>query len=171
MKKLFIMLLCLLIAVFAGCTSAKKNEVPPPQSRPDTDTIHLTAEDKGMVLSVSRNIRPIPQMNIYTKEGFEVVSILVKVENNSKADIPVSPEFVTLQTSEGTAYKYSPSLTQTQPVGKSAFTSRTIPPDYQGGGLLIFEIKKGSRAESLTYKDTSGHNLTIKFPQDVKTNI
>ncbi len=170
MKKLLVAFICLLFTFSAGCT-AKKKETPPPQTRQDIDTVHLTAEDKGMVLSVSRNIRSIPQMNVYTREGYEVVSILVKVENNSKADIPVAPDYVILKTVEGDEYKYSPSLTQTQPVGKSAFTKRTIPPDYQGGGLLIFEIKSGSKAESLIYKDTSGHNMTVKFPQNAKTNI
>lgn len=169
MKKLIVSFLCLATLLFVGCAKSEQKEAPPPP--PQADTSHLTAEDNGFKLSVSREIRQLSQLIKSNKPGYNVVSIMVKVENNSKANIPVSPDFVTLRMSDGTQYKYSPTLTEGQPVGKSAFTKRTIPPDYNGGGLLIFEIKPGPTAQSLLYKDTSNHNLTIKFPSNVKANI
>ena len=170
MKKILTLLLCFSVLFFAGCTAAKQQETrPKPQA--ETDTTHLTAEDNGFKLYVSREVRALSKLIKSTKQGYDVVSIMVKVENNSKANIPVSPDFVTLKTTDDAQYKYSATLTQGGPVGKSAFTKRTIPPQYNGGGLLLFEIKAGTKAQTLTYKDTSNHNLTIKFPTGKKTNV
>ena len=168
MKKLFVLLLCFSLLAFAGCTAKKKEPVPKPPA--ESDTVHLTAADKDLTLTVSRDIRTIPGTNTYTKAGNEAVSILVKIANNSKANIPVSPDSVTLKTNDGIEYKYLASLTEAV-AGRSSFKNRSIPPDYQNGGLLIFEIKKGSKAENLTYKDKLGHNLVIKFPTEPKSNI
>ena len=168
MKKLFILILCFSLLALAGCTAKKKKPVPKPPA--EFDTVHLTAADKDLTLTVSRDIRTIPGTNTYTKAGNEAVSIPVKIANNSKANIPVSPDSVTLKTNDGIEYKYSASLTEAV-TGKSSFKNRSIPPDFQNGGLLIFEIKKGSKAENLTYKDKLGHNLVIKFPTEPKSNI
>jgi len=162
MKKFVTVFICLLIILIAGCSDPTPQNTPPqPKAK---DTTHLTAQDNGMGISVSKEVRPMGQMIPSSKNGYDVVSILVKVENNSKSNIPVSPDFVTLKTVDGTEYKYSQGLTENGPLGKSAFTERTIPPDYTGGGLLLFELKKGSQVQSLTYTDEQNRNMTIKFP-------
>lgn len=167
MKKLVAVFTCLLI-FFAGCSNPAPKTAPPlPKAE---DTTHLTAQDNGMGISVSNEVRSMNQMIPSSKKDHGVVSILVKVANDSKADIPVSPEFVTLKTNDGSEYKYAKELTENGPLGKSAFTSRTIPPDYNGGGLLLFELKTGSQVESLTYKDAT-HNMTIKYPSGSKTSV
>jgi len=170
MKKLMVFMLCLAIAVLTGCSKPQQQQ-PAPKPSEQIDTAHLTAEDKGLKLSVTREVRNMTKMITSSKEGYDVISVLVKVENNSKDNIPVSPDFVTLKTTDGTEYKYSPALTEGGPVGKSAFTKRSIPPDYQGGGLLIFELKTGSMVQSLTYNDDQNHEMTIKFPSNTKTNV
>lgn len=170
MRKLFTVLLCIILMVFSGCTSAKKEEPAPKSVQPDTT--HVTAEDKGVIISTSREVRDMTQMIKPTKEGNTVFGILVALENNSRADVPISPDFVTLKTTDGTTHKYSPELTNSKILGKSAFSNRTIPPDYRGGGLLIFEVTKGVKAESLTYKDNSGHNMSLNFQtQAPKNNV
>lgn len=170
MKKLLVIMMCIAIAVLTGC-SKPQPQPPAPKPSEQTDTAHLTAEDKGLKLSVTREVRNMTKMIPSSKEGYDVISVLVKVENNSKDNIPVSPDFVTLKTTDGIDYKYSPSLTEGGPVGRSAFTKRSIPPDYQGGGLLIFELKTGSMVQSLTYQDDKNHKMTIKFPSNTKTNV
>lgn len=168
MKKFVTVFICILTVLIAGCSNPAP-KVAPPQPEAE-DTTHLTVQDKGMGLSVSKEVRSMSQMIPSSKKGYDVVSILVKVENNSKANIPVSPDFVTLKTTDGTEYKYSPQLTDNGPLGKSAFTARTIPPDYSGGGLLLFELKTGSKVQSLTYNDKT-HNMTIKFPVSSQTSV
>lgn len=168
MKKLVTISLCLLLVLVAGC-SKPAPKTAPPQNKAE-DTTHLTAQDNGMGLSVSKEVRSMSQMIPSSKKGYDVVSILVKVENNSKDNIPISPDFVTLKTIDGTEYKYSQELTDSGPLGKSAFTARTIPQDYSGGGLLLFELKTGSQVQSITYKDNN-RNMTIKFPVSSQTNV
>lgn len=170
MRKLFTVLLCILLMVFSGCTDTKKEDPAPKPEQPDTT--HVTAQDKGVILSTSREVRDMTQMIKPSKAGNTVFGILVAIENNSKADVPISPDFVTLKTNDGKTHKYSAQLTNSQILGKSAFTNRTIPPDYRGGGLLIFEVNSGSKAASLIYKDNSGHNLTLNFQtQAPKNNV
>lgn len=169
MKKFVTVILCLIIVLIAGCSKPAPKVAPPQPSA--EDTTHLTAQDNGMELSVSKEVRSMAQMIPSSKEGYDVVSILVKVENYSKANIPVSPNFVTLKTIDGKEYKYSQQLTENGPLGKSAFVARNIPPDYNGGGLLLFELKNGSKVQSLTYKDNQNHDLTIKFPASSQTNV
>ena len=169
MKKAVILVLCFLIPALAGCAATKKN-VPPPKPPDQTDTYHLTSANNGLTLIISRNLRPLPGPNIYTKEGFDPVSILVKLENNTGNNINVSPDFVTLKTGDGVLYKYSPSLTKAK-LGTSSFDARSIPTGFQSGGLMVFEVKKGAIADSLTYKDNSNHQMTIKFPAPNKTDI
>ncbi|RJQ41322.1 MAG: DUF4352 domain-containing protein [Nitrospiraceae bacterium] len=169
MKKLTVILFSILLLVSAGCAGSKKKEpVPVPPSQPDTS--HLTAEDKGLEVSISREMRALTGMIASSREGYEVYSIQVAVANNSKDNVPISPDFVTLKASDRTEYKYSPDLTETV-TSKAAFKEVTLPPDYRGGGLLIFELKKGSVMENLNYKDDSGHDMTVKFPSDVKVSI
>ena len=169
MKKFVTVILCLLTILIVGCSSPTPKAAPPQSSA--EDTTHLTAQDNGMGLSVSKEVKSMTQMIPSDKKGYDVVSILVKVENNSKTNIPVSPDFVTLKTTDGTEYKYSKELTENGPLGKSAFVSRTIPPQYNGGGLLLFELKTGAKVESLTYKDNQSHNMTIKFPATSQTSV
>lgn len=170
MRKLFTVLLCIILLVFSGCTNAKKENTAPKPVEPDT--AHVTAEDKGLIISTSREVRDMTQMIKPTKADNSVFGILVAIENNSKADVPISPDFVTLKTNDGTTHKYSSELTNSKILGKSAFVSRTIPPDYRGGGLLIFEVKKGLKVDSLLYKDNSGHNMTLNFQtQAPKNNV
>lgn len=169
MKKFITLLLCITLFVFNGCTSKKPATPKPPVEA--TDPSHITAEDKGFVVSTSREVRNMTQMIKPTTPGNDVLSVLVKIENNSKSDFLVSPDFVTLKTDDGSEYKYSSQLTNSQPLGKSAFSKRPIPPDYMGGGLLIFEVKAGSKADSLNYKDDSGHNMTLKFATQTKSNV
>ncbi len=171
MKKLFILLLSVLIIVVAGCSKSETKSPPPePNTQEKADTAHLTAEDKEFKMSVSKEIRSLSAMNIYNKEGHELVSVLVALENVSKDNVPISPEFVTLKTADGTEYKYSAELTR-QITNKSAFKEVVLPPDYRGGGLLLFELKKDSPPDTLTYKDDSNHEMTVQFPSQVKTSI
>jgi len=168
MKKLLVLILCILLPVLAGCASDKKEQpVPKP---PKTDTTHLTAEQRGITIKVSREIRNLSRMIKSSKEGHQVVSLQVAVENDSKDNVSISPDFVTLKTVDGTEYKYSPDLTETV-TSKASFKKVTLPPDYRGGGLLIFEIKQGAKIESLQYKDGAGRDIPIKFSSEEKTNI
>lgn len=170
MRKLFTVLLCIVFVVLSGCTSTKKEEAAPKPVQPDVS--HVTAEDKGVTISTSRDVRDMTQMIKPSNAGNSVFGILVAIENNSKADVPISPDFVTLKTSDGKTHKYSAQLTNSKILGKSAFTSRTIPHNYRGGGLLIFEVNKDLKAESLFYKDNSGHNMTLNFQtQAPKNNV
>lgn len=171
MKKISVLLLCLSVLFFIGCSQSENQQAPPPPPSAENDAAHLTAESNGFKLSVSRELRSMSQLIKSTKSGYDVVSILVKVENNTKNNIPVAPDFITLKMSDGTVYKYSSELTDNGPLGKSAFVKRTIPPDYNGGGLLLFELKPGSIAQTLNYKDNSGHDMTIKFPAGSKASI
>ncbi len=166
MKKTIGLLLCLLLPVLTGCTSEKKE--PPAKPPIQADTAHLTAAANGLDMSVSREFRSLSAMNIYAKTGYEVVSVQVALENNSKSNVPISPDFVTLKMTDGTTYKYSPALTDNI-TSRAAFKKVVLPPDYRGGGLLIFEIEKGSTAETLTYDDKAGRKMTIKFPARPKT--
>ncbi|MBU7007668.1 DUF4352 domain-containing protein [Phosphitispora fastidiosa] len=171
MKKLFTLLLCSLILVFAGCGKTEtKNPPPAPDTEDKADTAHLTAEDNEFKMSVSKEIRSLTAMNIGTKDGYDVVSILVAIENVSKDNVPISPNFVTLKTLDGAEYKYSQELTQ-KITSKSAFKEVVLPPDYRGGGLLLFELKKDSIPETLTYKDEANHEMTIQFPTKTKTSV
>ena len=171
MKKLFTLLLCSLILISAGCGKTEtKNPPPASDTEEKADTAHLTAEDKEFKLSVSKEIRSLTAMNISTKDGYDVVSILVAIENVSKDNVPISPDFVTLKTSDGAEYKYSQEVTQ-KITSKSAFKEVVLPPDYRGGGLLLFELKKDSVPETLTYKDNSNHEMTIQFPSKTKTSV
>lgn len=170
MKQLTVIILCTAIALFTGC--AKPNtQAPEPKPQDQIDTTHLTAEDKGFKMSVTKEVRNMTQMIPSSKEGYDVISVLVKLENNTKNNIPVSPEFVTLKTTDGAEYKYSASLTESGPVGRSAFAKRSIPPDYQGGGLLLFEITTGAQVQTLGYEDDQGHKMIIKFPSDAQTSV
>lgn len=171
MNKIISVLLCLTAVLLAGCSNPAPKTAPPQSQQKAEDTTHLTAQDNGLGISVSREVRSMNQMIPGTKKGYDIVSVLVKAENNAKSNIPVSPEFVTLKTLDGTEYKYSKELTENGPLGKSAFLARTIPPDYNGGGLLLFELKTGSQVQSLTYKDNQNHNMTIKFPVPSKTDV
>lgn len=169
MKKLITLLLCLGLFVFTGCAGEKPDPAPSP---PVEDTTHLTGEDNGLGISTTREIRNMTKMIPPTKPGYDVISLRVKVENNTKADVAASPDYVSIKTEDGTTHKYSPTLTNSKPVGKSAFINRVIPPDYQGGGLLLFEIKSGLKVDSLNYKDDSGHNITLSYrTQAPKSNI
>ncbi len=167
MKKLLALLLCIALFVFTGCTEEKPEPAPSPSVE---DTSHLTGEDNGFIVSTTRDIRNMTQMIKPTKPDYEVISLLVKVENNTKADIPISPDFVTIKTADGEIHKYSSTLTNAKPLGKSAFSERTIPPDYRGGGLLIFEIKSGLTVDTLHYKDDSGHDITLKYRTEQPKN-
>lgn len=171
MKKLVTVILCLTAVLLAGCSSPTPQAPPPKSQQGAQDTTHLTAQSNGLGISVSREVKSLSQMIPSSKKGYDVVSILVKAENNTKANIPVSPEFVTLKTIDGTEYKYSKELTENGPLGKSAFIARTIPPEYNGGGLLLFELKTGSKVQSITYKDSKNHDMTIKFPTSSQTNV
>lgn len=168
MKKLIVMLLFLSLMIASGCANTKDKPAPPKPPE-QADTAHLTAEDKGLAISVSREIRSLAALNTYAKEGYEIVSTSVAIENNTKDNVPISPDFVTLKTTDGTEYKYIESLTD-KITSKAAFKAVTLPPQYRGGGLLIFEVKQGSDAETITYKDTIGHDMNVKFKTDAKTN-
>ena len=171
MKRIFLVSLTILLIIFTGCSKQEpKDQTPPPKSD-NLDTTHLTTEDRNLKISVSKKIRSLNGMNIYDREGYDLVSVQVAVENHSKEEnIPISPDFVTLKTSDGSEYKYSPSLTQ-QITNKAAFKEVVLPPDYRGGGLLLFELKTGSITDSLTYEDESGHTMTVKFPSNIKTSV
>lgn len=171
MKKILLILLCFNLIIFTGCTSSKKSQIPAPKPPAESDTAHLSVEDKGIVVSVSKEVRNMTQMIKPDKSGFDVVSVLVKIENNSTTKVMVSPDFVTLKTDDGKEYKYAAALTAGSPLGKSAFSKRPIPPEYRGGGLLLFEIVAGTKAESLIYKDDSGHFVTLKFQTGTKSNV
>jgi hypothetical protein len=162
MKKLFTVLVCLAFLVFTGCFTPE-NKVPPPlKSKPEVASAHLTADNNGLLMSVSRKVRQMSAMNIYTKAGYEVVSISVSLENNTKENIPISPDFITFKAVGGTQYKYSAKLTE-QITSKASFKKVNLFPNYRGGGLLLIEIKSGTNLESVTYKDSSNHEITIKF--------
>lgn len=164
-----LMLLLVCIVTITGCTDNKKNEpAPKPPEEQKVDSEHLTAEQQGITLSISRQLRSMSGMITSTKENHEVKGLLVKLENASQNNIAISPDFVTLKTTDGTEYKYSPQLSEI--LGKSSFIKRQVPPDYEGGGIILFEIKKGAVPQEVTYKDDSGHNMVVKFATDTGTN-
>ncbi|PKM81323.1 MAG: hypothetical protein CVU89_09940 [Firmicutes bacterium HGW-Firmicutes-14] len=170
MKKFLILVIIISLTAFIGCSKTKQQGSAPEPPPEQPDTAHLTAEDNGLALSISREIRSLSGMNISGKDGYEVVSIQVAVDNNTKDNVPISPEFVTLKMTDGTEYKYSPELTQTI-TSKAAFKEVTLPPDYRGGGLLIFELKKGTIPDSLIYADNKSHEIPVKFPTEMKISI
>lgn len=152
----------------SGCTGTKRM-APPPKKSEKTDSDHLTAEQQGLKLTVSRGLRSMSSMIKSSKPNYEVKGTLVKLKNNSENNILISPDFVTLKTTDGAEYKYSPELSEF--LGKSTFIKRRVPPDYEGGGIMLFEIKSGATPQSLIYKDNSGHNMTIKFNYDTQSNV
>lgn len=165
MRKWFILLLCTFFLI-AGCGAEKKEETPPPKAEPNTT--HITVEDKDLSLEVSRRVRSFSGMkNLQSQEGYEIIGISVKITNKSKNPVEISPDFVTLVTADGTKYKYSELTSIT---GKGGFRKVTLPNDYQGGGLLLFEIKKGIPAEKVLYTDQSGHNLPVKLEKTGELN-
>ncbi|MFZ5640637.1 MAG: DUF4352 domain-containing protein [Bacillota bacterium] len=166
MRKWIIVLLCTLFLI-AGCGTAKKEEAPAPKSEPNTT--HITADDKDISLEVSRQVKKFDSIKaLQSQEGYEVVGISVKIENKGSQPVEISPDFVTLITSDGTKYKYSELTSIT---GKGGFRKVTLPKDYQGGGLLLFEIKKGIPAEKVQYTDKAGHNKTLKLDKVGETNV
>lgn len=167
MRKWLILLLCS-IFIIAGCGTAKKEEAPPPpKSQPDT--AHIIVDDKDISLQVSRQVRKFTSMKaLQTQEGYEIVGISVKIENKGQNQFEISPDFVTLISSDSTKYKYSELTSIT---GKGGFRKVTLPPDYEGGGLLLFEVKKGIPAEKIQYTDKSGHNLSVKLEKAEETNV
>ncbi|WP_418792386.1 DUF4352 domain-containing protein [Phosphitispora sp. TUW77] len=171
MKKSIVLLLSIFILILAGCSkTAPKTPPSAPNTEENADAAHLTSEDKNLKISVSKEIRSLTAMNINTKPGYDVTSILVAIENVSKDNVPISPKFVTLKTTDETEYKYSEELTM-KITSKSAFKEVILPPDYRGGGLLVFEIKKDSVPDTLSYKDNSGHEMTVQFPAILKKSI
>lgn len=168
MRKWFILLLCtLFLALASGCGTAKKEEAPAP--KPEPNTTHIIVEDKDISLEASRQVKEFKNSPVFqTQEGYEVVGISLKIENKGSNPIDISPDFVTLITSDGTKYKYSELTSIT---GKGGFRKVTLPRDYQGGGLLLFEIKKGMPAEKVIYTDKSGHNITVKLDKVGETNV
>lgn len=161
MKKRFVVLLILLAFFLYGCTPAKEKEVPKTPVIPETT--HLTVEKNGILLSVSPKLRQLAALNNNAKVGSEVSSIQVTVDNNAQDPVPVSPDFVTLESSNGDKYKYSPELTKSF-TGKASFKTISLPPGYRGGGLLIFELPKGIKIKNLLYDDAAGHNMRLQFP-------
>lgn len=161
MKKQFSVLLILLVFFVYGCTSAKEKEAPKTPVLPETT--HLTLEKSGILLSVSPKLRPLAALNNNAKAGTEVSSIQVTVDNNTQDPVPVSPVFVSLESSNGEKYKYSPDLTRSF-TGKASFKTISLPPGYRGGGLLIFELPKGIKIKNLLYDDAAGHNMRLQFP-------
>lgn len=166
MRKWFIMLLCSIFLI-AGCGTAKKEDTPPPKSEPNTS--HIVVEQKDISLEVSRQVKEFKNSTMFqTKEGYEVVGISIKIENKGAKVVEISPDYVTLVTSDKTKYKYSELTSIT---GKGGFRKISLPKDYQGGGLLLFEIKKGIPAERVLYTDTSGHDFNVPLNKTGETNV
>lgn len=164
MKKLFLLLLCALFIV-AGCTE-KKPPVQIGNDKPKTD--HLISEQDGVTVEVSNELKTFPKSMISTKEGYDVVGVSVIVVNKTKDNLPISPDFVTLVSMDGTEYKYSEITSIT---GKGAFKSVALPPEYRGGGLMLFEIKKDVKISKVLYKDDQGHEITILYESGVSSQV
>lgn len=167
MRKWFILLLCTLFLA-SGCGTAKKEEAPAPKPE-STPSTHIVVENKDITLEISRQVKEFKNSPMFqTQEGYEVVGISLKIDNKGKNSIDISPDFVTLVTSDGSKYKYSELTSIT---GKGGFRKVTLPTDYQGGGLLLYEIKKGIPAEKVIYTDKAGHNITIELNKMGETNV
>ncbi len=164
MKKWFLLFLCMSLLV-SGCWSSKQTP-PPKTTQPNTN--HISAEQGGVKVEVSRELRTFPKSMIATKEGFDIVGISVVITNNSKENVPISPDNITLVAVDNTQYKYSEVTSIT---GKGAFKAVVLPPEYRGGGLLLYEIKKGVKIDKIVFKDKLNHDITIKFDTSMQTNI
>lgn len=166
MRKWFILLLCSIFLI-AGCGTAKKEETPPPKSEPNTT--HIVVEQKNISMEVSRQVKEFKNSPMFqTQEGYEVVGISIKIENKGPNPLEISPDYVTLVTSDKAKYKYSELTSIT---GKGGFRKVTLPKDYQGGGLLLFEIKKGIPAEKVRYTDKAGHDISVQLNKVGETNV
>ncbi|MDD5492587.1 MAG: hypothetical protein PHV60_07915 [bacterium] len=165
-KKAIFIFLAMAVLLIAGCAKPSQPKENP-QTPEGPDTTHLRGENNSLGVAVSREIKSLSGMNINGRDGYEVVSLQVSIDNNSKKSVIISPAYVSLQTLDGAIYKYSAQLTQSL-TGKAAFKEAKVATECRGGGLLIFELKKGAIPESITYNDQAGHNIPIKFPQDNK---
>ncbi|GAB4267157.1 hypothetical protein [Thermincola ferriacetica] len=165
MKKYIIVILCVAF-LLAGCTGSK---VPAPKPDTTPNTNHLTAQKDGITLEVSRELKTFPKNMLATKEGYDIVGLSVIVINKSQQNVPISPDYVTLVAIDNTTYKYS-EITESV-TGKGAFRKVTLPPDYRGGGLLLFEIKKGIKINKVIYKDQMNHEFNINFESGESSSV